>query len=552
MRTLIPALLLACGASAGTLAQAQSCGSGGGATVCLSANGSANDNQLSWTVSGNVSRLEVYRDTDSDPNGRTRIAVPATNARSYADASANTGTPYWYWVKFTTSTGSYSSGSASATRGSSCAPTAVTPWVNVNGSWTQTASGTVSPGSSAILGPQPISGGMWSWSGCGTAGGSREQTITPTASCTATATYTNSCGAKSNQAFVITVPGSMRDLTSVQLSQQMSPAWNLGNTLDAVPAETSWGNPVASQQLLNAVKAAGFKTVRIPVTWNQYADADGNINPSWMARVTQVVGYARNAGLYVVLNTHHEGDWLIPTYARQASANARLARMWTQIANNFKDHDDYLLFAGTNEIMVAGDYNPPTAEYQSVQNGFNQVFVNAVRATGGNNAKRHLVVQGFNTNINATYDGFVKPTDPATNRMFIEVHFYDPFNFALNDKSGIWQWGSIATNPAATEPWAHEAYVDAQFQKMKSRFVDAGMPVLMGEYGAILRTEYDPAGTYRTYWTKYVTKSAYQHGIVPTWWDPGYTTNHASGLFDRSSGVQSFPDLIKTIVDNAK
>ena len=344
----------------------------------------------------------------------------------------------------------------------------------------------------------------------------------------------------------------MRDLTSVQLSQQMSPGWNVGNSLDASPNETNWGNPLVSQQLLNAVKAAGFKSVRIPVSWNQYADADGNISPAWMARVTEVVGYARNAGLYVVLNTHHEESWLIPTYAYQASANARLAKLWTQIANNFKDYDDYLLFAGTNEVMVAGDYGPPTAEYQSVQNGFNQVFVDAVRATGGNNAKRHLVVQGFNTNIDSTYNGFVKPTDPATNRLFLEVHFYDPFNFALNDKSSIWQWGANATDPAVTETWANEAYVDAQFQKLKSRFVDTGMPLLMGEYGAILKSEYDPAGTYRTYWTQYVTKSAWQHGIVPVWWDNGYDANHQFGLFNRSTGAQYFPDLVKAIVDSTK
>ncbi|WP_457447930.1 cellulase family glycosylhydrolase [Roseateles sp. P5_E4] len=551
MKLLASFSLLLAALGAAPLAQAQSCGSGGGATVCLSANGTANDNQLNWTVSGNVSRLEVYRDTDSDPNGRSRIAVPATSARSYADGSATTGTPYWYWVKFTTGAGSYNSGSASATRGSSCAPTAVTPWVNVNGTWTQTASATVSAGSSAILGPQPISGGMWTWSGCGTAGGSREQTITPTASCTATATYTNSCGAKSTQAFAIAVPGSMRDLTSIQLSKEMSPAWNLGNSVNAVPDETSWGNALTSQQLLNAVKAAGFKTVRIGAGWSHHADADGNISAAWMARVAQIVGYARNAGLYVVLN-NHETEWTDPTYANQPVANARLAKLWTQIANHFKNYDDYLLFAGTNEIMFHGDYGPPTAEYQSVQNGFNQVFVNTVRATGGNNAKRHLVVQGFNTNINYTYDGFVKPTDSVANRLFLEVHFYDPYNFALNDQSGIWQWGAIATNPAAAETWANEAYVDAQFQKMKSRFVDAGMPVLMGEYGAILRTEYDPAGTYRTYWTKYVTKSMVQHGIVPAWWDPGYGTNHASGLFDRATGAQYFPELIKAIVDNAK
>jgi endoglucanase len=255
MRTLIPALLLAFGANAGALAQAQS---------CLSANGTANDVQLNWTVSGNVSRLEVYRDTDSDPNGRSRIAVPTISARNYTDASANTGTPYWYWVKFTTSAGSYNSGSASATRNSSCTPTAIAPYIAVNGSWTQTSSATLTAGNSAILGPQPITGGSWSWSGCGTSGSAREQTFTPAASCTATATYTNACGAKTTQAFVITVPGSMRDLTSIQLSKDMSPAWNLGNSVNATPDETSWGNPLVNQQLLTAVKAAGFKTVRIP------------------------------------------------------------------------------------------------------------------------------------------------------------------------------------------------------------------------------------------------------------------------------------------------
>jgi endoglucanase len=360
------------------------------------------------------------------------------------------------------------------------------------------------------------------------------------------------CLSAKDAASNVTVQGAMRNLTSIQLSQQMSPAWNVGNSLDASPNETNWGNPLVNQQLLNAVKAAGFKTVRLPVSWNQHADAEGNIDPTWMARVTEVVGYARNAGLYVVLNSHHEQSWLIPTYAHQAKANARLAKLWTQIADNFKNDDDYLLFAGTNEVMVAGDYGPPTAEYTAVQNGFNQVFVSTVRATGGNNAKRHLVVQGFNTNIDFTCNGFIKPTDPAPHRLFLEVHYYDPFNFALNDKGAIWQWGAIATDPALTDTWANEAHVDSQFQKLKARFVDAGMPVLMGEYGAILKSEVDPAGIYRTYWTKYVTKAAYRHGIVPVWWDNGYDANHQFGLFNRATGAQVFPDLVKAIVDNAK
>jgi len=334
-------------------------------------------------------------------------------------------------------------------------------------------------------------------------------------------------------------------------SQQMSPAWNLGNTVNATPTETSWGNPMVNQQLLDAVKAAGFKTVRITAGWSQYSDADGNVSPAWMSRVTEVVGYARNAGLYVVLN-NHETEWTTPTYANQPVANARLAKLWTQIANYFKDYDDYLLFAGTNEVMFPGDYGPPTAEYQNVQNGFNQVFVNAVRATGGNNAKRHLVVQGFNTNIDSTYNGFIKPADSATNRLFLEVHFYDPYNFALNDKSNIWQWGAIATDPAVTETWANEAYVDAQFQKMKAGFVDKGVPVLLGEYAAMLRSDHDPAGTYRTYWDKVITKSAIQHGLVPVYWDNGYPANHQMGLFDRASGAQSFPDVIGAIVGAAQ
>ena len=290
MRTLLTALLLALGAGTAAPALAQSCGSGGGATVCLTANGSANNVQLGWTASGTIKSLEIYRDTDADPNGRSRIAVVDKAATSYADASANTGTPYWYWVKFTTNAGSYNSGSASATRGSTCTPTAITPYISANGAWTQTSSATVTAGNSAILGPQPVAGGSWGWSGCGTSGSAREQTITPSASCTATAAYTNSCGAKSAQAFAITVPGSMRDLTSVQLSQQMWPAWNVGNSLDASPNETNWGNPLINQQLLNAVKAAGFKTIRLPVSWNQYADADGNISPAFMGRVTEVVG----------------------------------------------------------------------------------------------------------------------------------------------------------------------------------------------------------------------------------------------------------------------
>jgi endoglucanase len=353
---------------------------------------------------------------------------------------------------------------------------------------------------------------------------------------------------------VVAVPSGMRSLTSLQLSREMSPGWNVGNSLEAIGGETNWGNPMVTQELMNAVKAAGFKTVRIPASWAQYADADDNISPTWMARVTEVAGYARNAGLYAIINIHWDGGWIQPTQAQQTYVNNRLRKFWTQIANNFRSHDDYLLFAGTNEVMVDGDYGTPTVEYYTVQNGFNQAFVNAVRATGGYNASRHLVVQGFNTNIDHTVNFFTVPSDSATKKLMVEMHYYDPYNFTLNESSDtIWQWGNIATSAGNTETWANETWADTQMGRMKTRFIDGlGMGVLMGEFGALLRSNVDSAQTYRTYWNQYITRAAYTRGIVPVYWDNGITGNHAMGLFNRSTGAQVHGGVISAIVNAAK
>lgn len=557
MKSLFSALILLFSLLVVSFAQAQSCGSGGNATVCLTATGTSSNVSLTWTVSGTITAAEVYRDTDNNPSGRTKLATVSVSTKAYTDTTAVAGTQYWYWIKFTAGGTAYNSGAPTATRTTACAATAVTPYIQVAaGAWTQTASATISSGTQVSFGPQPSSGGTWSWSGCGTSGTARQQTVSPTASCTATAVYTNSCGTKTNQNFTITVSSGstgMRNLTSVQLSQLMGAGWNLGNSLEATGSETAWGNPVPTQALMNAVKAAGFKTVRIPVSWTQYSDANYNISATWMAHVQQVVDYAKNTGLYVIINIHWDGGWMQPKYANQTAVNSRITKFWTQIGNNFKNYDDYLLFAGTNEVMVDGDYGTPTVEYYTVQNSFNQNFVNAVRATGGNNAVRHLVVQGFNTNIDHTVNFATVPTDSASKRLMMEVHYYDPYNFTLNESSNtIWQWGANATIPSATETWANESYVDAQFQKMKTKFVDQGVAVVMGEFGAISRTDVSGAETYRTAWDQYITHSAYTHGMVPVYWDNGATANHAMGLFNRNTGAQVYPSLIGTIVGAAK
>jgi endoglucanase len=358
----------------------------------------------------------------------------------------------------------------------------------------------------------------------------------------------------------------MRRMSSLQLAREMAPGWNLGNTLEAHKLdrpyvwgshdffEQAWGNPRASRALFDAVRAAGFRSVRIPVAWGVYCDRDDNICPQWMARVTEVVNLARQAGLYVIVNMHWDGEWQNhPTRKTQAAANAKITRLWTQIARNFRDHDDYLLFAGACEVGMAGaQAGAPRAEWLAVQNGYNQAFVSAVRATGGNNALRHLVVPSYKANIDLAYHASVLPADTVAGRLMMEVHYFDPCRLTIDDTSGIWQWGVNATEPSAVDTWANEAWVDVGFQRMQSRFIGHGIPVLLGEYGIISKAEHDPSGAYRLRWVRYVTGSALQHGLVPMWWDNGCTGNHGFGLFDRNSGAQVQPALIAAIVGAAR
>jgi endoglucanase len=343
--------------------------------------------------------------------------------------------------------------------------------------------------------------------------------------------------------------------TPQQVVQALGPGINLGNTLDSVDTwdtmpysdskETVWGNPAANQAIFNGYAAAGFKSVRIPITWYQYADANGTIAPFWLARVKQVVDYARNAGLYVIINTHHE-NWLIPDYADQASADAKLKSFWTQIANYFQGYDNHLIFAGTNEIAMPNTYTTPTAENCTVQKGFNQTFVNAVRATGGNNASRTLVVQLYATNIDwgpDTCGEGTMPSDSIASRLMVEMHWYDPYDFTINDgNTTIWQWGANATDLGAVETWGNEAHSRTEFDKAQADFVNKGVPVIMGEFGAYPKSAGPGVGneTYTNYWAQYNTYASANRGIVPMWWDTG-------AIIDRNTGALKDPGLLNSL-----
>ncbi|MFC5624867.1 cellulase family glycosylhydrolase [Algoriphagus winogradskyi] len=341
----------------------------------------------------------------------------------------------------------------------------------------------------------------------------------------------------------------MREISSLELAAEMGKGWNLGNSLEAIGGETAWGNPKVTKELIDAVKAAGFNSVRIPVAWSKFSNAtEFTIDPEWMARVQEVVDYVIDNDMYALMNIHWDEGWMQPTFAQQEYVNNRLEKMWVQIALNFRDYNDHLLFAGTNEVMIEGDYGSPKPEYYQVQNSFNQTFVDAVRSTGGRNAYRNLVVQTFNTNIDHGVNFFELPLDETEDRLMVEAHYYDPYEFALREDEIITQWGANATDHSKTALWGGEAHVDAQFLKMKIKFIDQGIPVLIGEYGAIQKKAAENYSFLIDYHS-YVTKSMTAHGLVPFYWDNGYAGDYGFALFDRNSREQIYPDLIKAITN---
>ena len=345
--------------------------------------------------------------------------------------------------------------------------------------------------------------------------------------------------------------------TPDQVVQAMAPGINFGNTLESldksdtppftVSKETAWDNPPANQTIFNAYAAAGFKSVRIPVTWDQYVDANGHIAPFWLARVKQVVDYALNAGLIAIINIHHDG-WVIPDTAHKADADARMTSYWTQIATYFAGYDNRLLFASANEVHMPDVYSAPMSENCAVQVGFNQAFVDAVRSTGGNNRSRTLIVQLYAGDIGFGLDickQATLPTDKIAHRLIVEFHFYKPFSFVDSGPrwANIWQWGALATDPSAVDSCCKEGFVRKQFDRMKSTYVDRGVPVILGEYGASTKPVGPGKGikTFVDYWDGYVTHSAISHDFVPIYWDTG-------DLIDRTNGVPKDKGVLDAII----
>lgn len=342
-----------------------------------------------------------------------------------------------------------------------------------------------------------------------------------------------------------------------EIAKKMHVGWNLGNTLEAICDENAWGGGKTSQKLIDSVKAAGFNTVRIPVSWFCHSDTISNkINKKWIARVKEVVDYCIKDDLYVIINMHWDKGWLENRInaANQEEVNKRQYIYWTQIAKYFKNYDEHLLFAGANEPNAAD------AAQLDILMSYYQTFVDAVRATGGNNASRTIIVQGPETNIEKTLDLMNSlPKDKIKDRMMVEVHYYTPFQFCLMEKEASWgkpfyYWGKdnhSKTDVEHNSTWGEEAMVDKLFGDLKTKYVDKGIPVILGEFGAYKRKLSAPSDQVLNeksveFFDKYVVKSALENGIIPYYWD---TPNN---LFNRDSGQVLDRGVLKAMMEGVK
>ena len=353
------------------------------------------------------------------------------------------------------------------------------------------------------------------------------------------------------------------------LAKKINLGWNLGNTLEAIGGETAWGNPKASKALIDLVKASGFNAVRIPCAWDQYLENQTTykIKDLWLARVKEVVDYCIENDMYAILNIHWDGGWLEnnPTPDKQAEVNKKQKAIWEQIALYFRNYDERLLFAGTNEVHTTSG-NPTQANFD-VQMSYNQTFVDAVRFTGGKNAYRNLIIQAYNTNIDQAVAYLKISTDYVPDRLMVEVHHYDPWNFCGLEKDETWGkyaalWGQpyeqyaigVLAGRAAT--WGKEDYLKTQFNKIKTSFVDKGYPVILGEYGVIRRTTYSGDALMhhldsRAYYLRYVTEQAKNYGLIPFYWDNGSTGNLAFGIIDRKTNRIADEKALNALIEGS-
>ena len=326
-------------------------------------------------------------------------------------------------------------------------------------------------------------------------------------------------------------------LSAQEWTRDVVMGWNLGNSLECPYTETEWGNPKTTKAMIHAVAEAGFNAIRIPVRWINHVNntTDMIVNADWLARVKEVVDWCLEENMYVIINSHHE-EWYDrnPYYSKQEENNRMLAALWTCIATYFRDYDQRLIFAGTNETTV--NWAAPTAEQQAVQNSYNQTFVDAVRETGGKNYYRNIVVQTFACSPYHGLNGFTIPTDKVEGRLSVEFHYYDPYEYCGN--CTYYYWGEAYKDKGRILASSTEKTITNLFDRITNTWAKKGLGVVMGEYGVSNHFTEDDKQTQQEnmqYYLKCVVSEARQHGFAAFAWDNNAFNNGPEnfGIFKR-------------------
>lgn len=381
-------------------------------------------------------------------------------------------------------------------------------------------------------------------------------------------------------------------LSAKDYVKSITVGWNLGDALDCfagdsiIDTETAWGNPRTTKSMIDSVRKAGFNTVRVPVCWFPHflKTKDLQIDPKWISRVKEVVGYCLDNDMNVLINCQND-LWIEahPLYKDSADVIAKERAFWTILANEFKDYDGRLAFSGTNEIHLMGSSAPATDENAEVQNRFNQVFVDVVRATGGNNLKRNLLVQTYYCNATYNLPKFVKPKDKVSNHLIMEIHCYNPETYTYLGKPEV--WGKY--NPYSGKPLnidietlkkqfpnvdpkqleeglkkkkaegniTDEKYLERYFDNLAAASTKLDIPVIVSEFGCFRwygkdAPDTDPKKLSRAWYYENVVRNCKRHGFAPCVWDNGYVDHGKEpfGLFDRHNNMKPESFIIKAIM----
>lgn len=334
----------------------------------------------------------------------------------------------------------------------------------------------------------------------------------------------------------------IRDITSSQLMKEIRIGWNLGNTLDAIGnkginSEIAWGNPFTTKENINKVKDAGFNIIRIPTTWGNHLESNKLISESWLHRTREIVDYAIDKDMYVILNLHHE-HWHYPSYENLEAAKEMLIALWTQIGSHFMKYDEHLIFEGLNEPRMYNtkyEWTSGTTESRDVINQLNEVFINTIRNLEGNNPLRHLMIPPYAASSNPdTWTDFIVPED---DKIIVSIHGYTPYGFALDVKG---------TASFSSENKHDTKDIDSLMENIYVHFISKGIPVIIGEFGAVDKNNIES----RTDWSEYFIKKASEKGIPCIWWDNGSFRGRGEnfGLLDRRNNTWVFQNVIDSLM----